>query len=110
MRPPASIAHCFSHRPQFSNKDQNCNLPPVLLEGVKAYEAFYNVKHSGRILTFRPELGSVDVKAKFKARTHELSISTHCMCVLALFEGLGDEESLSYKVSARGGSSKRAPS
>ncbi|ORY88874.1 Cullin-domain-containing protein [Leucosporidium creatinivorum] len=81
----------------FSNKDQICNLPPVLLDGVKAYEAFYNVKHSGRVLTFRPELGSVDVKTKFKARTHELSVSTHCMCVLALFEGLGDDESLSYQ-------------
>ena len=68
------------------------------MEGVKAFEAFYNVKHSGRVLTFRPELGSVDVKTKFKTRTHELSVSTHSMCVLALFEGLEEDESLSYKV------------
>lgn len=43
-------------------------------------------------------MGTVDLKAKFKTRSHELNVSTHSMIVLALFEGLGDDEKLSYIV------------
>ena len=68
------------------------------MEGVEAFSAFYNTKHSGRKLTFRPEHGHVELKARFKARVHELTVSTYAMCVLALFDTLGDDETLSYEV------------
>ncbi|KAK4051822.1 hypothetical protein OIV83_002527 [Microbotryomycetes sp. JL201] len=75
----------------------SCTLPRILTEGVDAFSAFYNTKHSGRKLTFRPEHGHVEVKTRFKARTHELTVSTFAMCVLALFESLTDDETLSYE-------------
>ncbi|KAK4058456.1 hypothetical protein OIO90_000615 [Microbotryomycetes sp. JL221] len=78
-----------------------CTLPRILTQGVEAFSAFYNTKHSGRKLTFRPEHGHVEVKTRFKARTHELTVSTYSMCVLALFESLGDEETLSYEEISR---------
>ncbi|KAM0754709.1 Cullin-domain-containing protein [Meredithblackwellia eburnea MCA 4105] len=87
---------CGQNNWPFSNIDRLCNLPDVLLKGVAAYSAFYNTKHSGRKLTFRPELGNVEVRVKFDARSHELTVSTHAMVVLALFEGLAKEETLSY--------------
>lgn len=76
-------------------------MPPILIEGVKAFEAFYHTKHSGRKLTFRPEYGNVEVRTRFKARWHDLTVTTHAMCVLALFETLGEDETISYKVSDR---------
>ncbi|GAA5912517.1 hypothetical protein JCM6882_004789, partial [Rhodosporidiobolus microsporus] len=87
---------CGSNFWPISSKDAVCTLPKVLQDGIKAYEAFYNQKHSGRKLTFRPEFGSVDVKVRFERRSHELNVSTHAMVVLALFEGLGEDEKLSY--------------
>ncbi|GAA6008585.1 hypothetical protein JCM10207_007167 [Rhodosporidiobolus poonsookiae] len=87
---------CGSNFWPFSTKEVTCALPPILQTGVKHFEQFYNHKHSGRKLTFRPEYGSVDVKTKFKTRTHELNVSTQAMVVLALFEGLEDDEKLSY--------------
>jgi cullin 3 len=89
---------CGSNFWPFSAKDASCTLPKVLQDGINSFETFYNQKHSGRKLSFRPEFGSVDVKVKFKARSHELNVSTHAMVVLALFEGLGEEETLSYVV------------
>ncbi|KAM0788414.1 hypothetical protein ACM66B_001551 [Microbotryomycetes sp. NB124-2] len=74
-----------------------CTLPRILTEGVDAFSAFYNTKHSGRKLMFRPEHGHVEVRTRFKARTHELTVSTYAMCVLALFESLTDDETLSYQ-------------
>ncbi|BGP30931.1 hypothetical protein JCM10296v2_002693 [Rhodotorula toruloides] len=87
---------CGSNVWPFSAKDKTCTLPKVLQDGIKSFETFYNQKHSGRKLTFMPDQGSVEVKTRFKARTHELNVSTYAMVVLALFEGLGDDEKLSY--------------
>lgn len=89
---------CGSNFWPFSAKEATCALPKVLQDGITSFETFYNQKHSGRKLSFRPEFGSVDVKVKFKARNHELNISTHAMVVLALFEGLGEDEKLNYVV------------
>ncbi|GEM06638.1 cullin 3 [Rhodotorula toruloides] len=87
---------CGSNVWPFSAKDKTCTLPKVLQDGIKSFETFYNQKHSGRKLTFMPDQGSVEVRTRFKARTHELNVSTYAMVVLALFEGLGDDEKLSY--------------
>ena len=89
---------CGSNFWPIQNKDAACVLPAVLLKGIDAFRKFYDTKHSGRILTFRSEHGSVEVKVKFRDRSHELTISTHAMVVLALFEGLAEDEMLSYAV------------
>lgn len=89
---------CGSNFWPLQNKDAACILPEVLLKGISAFSKFYDTKHSGRILTFRPEHGSVEVKARFRDRSHELTISTHAMVVLALFEGLAEDEMLAYAV------------
>ncbi|CEQ41447.1 SPOSA6832_03156, partial [Sporobolomyces salmonicolor] len=87
---------CGSNFWPFGAKDAACRLPKVLEDGIKSFESFYHKKHSGRKLSFRPEMGNVEVKTRFKARTHELNVSTHSFVVLALFEGLGEGETLSY--------------
>ncbi|GAA6063234.1 hypothetical protein JCM10212_005841 [Sporobolomyces blumeae] len=87
---------CGANNWPFGSKDAQCTLPRVLEEGVASFEAFYNKKHSGRKLVFRADMGTVDLKAKFRTRSHELNVSTHSMVVLALFEGLSDDEKLSY--------------
>ncbi|BGP14809.1 hypothetical protein JCM10213v2_002764 [Rhodosporidiobolus nylandii] len=87
---------CGSNFWPFSSKEAVCTLPKTLQDGIKAFECFYNQKHSGRKLMFRPEMGTVEVKVRFDKRSHELTVSTHAMVVLALFEGLGADEKLSY--------------
>lgn len=90
---------CGSNNWPSASKDVTCTFPQILQDGIASFENFYNKKHNGRKLTFRSELGTVDVKARFKARSHELNVSTHSMIVLALFEGLEENEELSYLVS-----------
>ena len=100
---------CGSNVWPFPAKDKPCTLPKILQDGIRSFEAFYNHhKHAGRKLTFMADQGSVEVKTRFKNRTHELNISTYAMVVLALFEGLGDDEKLSYRVSALKSCSARA--
>ncbi|SGY16546.1 BQ5605_C012g06903 [Microbotryum silenes-dioicae] len=96
--PPFSLEPiiCGSNVWHYNHKEPTCILPQVLRDGIKYYEKFYNQKHSGRKLTFRSDLGNVDVKTKFNARSHELNVSTHGMVILSLFEGLDDDEKLSY--------------
>ncbi|TKA58299.1 hypothetical protein B0A53_00036 [Rhodotorula sp. CCFEE 5036] len=88
---------CGSNVWPFPAKDKPCTLPKILQDGIRSFETFYHKKHTGRKLTFMADHGSVEVKTRFKNRTHELNISTYAMVVLALFEGLGDDEKLSYR-------------
>ena len=100
QRAPFEIAPiiCGSNNWPSSLKDVTCTFPRVLQDGIASFQAFYDRKHSGRKLTFRSDMGTVDLKAKFKTKSHELNVSTHSMIVLALFEGLGEDEKLSYLV------------
>lgn len=43
-------------------------------------------------------MGSADVRATFKARTHDLNVSTFALVILLLFENLDDGEFLTYEV------------
>lgn len=76
----------------------SCNLPEELLQASKSFEKFYLSRHSGRRLTWQPTLGNADVKVRFKARTHELNVSTFALTILLLFEDVPDDEVLSYEV------------
>lgn len=70
----------------------------MFVKSMKSFENFYYQRHSGRMLAWRPELGHVDVKVQFKARKHELNVTTHAMIVLSLFEHLDSSEQLSFEV------------
>lgn len=93
-----SVIVCGQNFWPIAKQDQSCTLPEPLLRGTESFRKYYDSVHSGRLLTFHPELGSVEVKVRFAARSHDISLSTHAMVVLALFEGLADGESLSYGV------------
>lgn len=43
-------------------------------------------------------MGNVDVRVAFKARKHDLNVSTFALVVLLLFDRLGEGEFLTYKV------------
>jgi cullin 3 len=54
----------------------------------KSFEQFYLSRHSGRKLTWQPSLGNADVRVTFKARKHDLNISSFALVILLLFENL----------------------
>jgi cullin 3 len=64
------------------------------------FQKYYDSRHNGRRLTWQGSLGTADVKVRFKARSHDLNVSTHALVVLLLFEDVRDEDSLSYAVSS----------
>ena len=63
------------------------------------FQTYYDSRHNGRRLTWQGSLGTADIRVRFKARSHDLNVSTHALVVLLLFESLKDDETLSYSVS-----------
>ncbi|TFK47821.1 Cullin-domain-containing protein [Heliocybe sulcata] len=80
-----------------SHLDASCNLPDDLLRACKSFEQFYLSRHSGRRLTWQPSLGNADVRVSFKARKHELNVSTFALVILMLFEDIDEGEFLTYE-------------
>ena len=64
----------------------------------KSFEQFYLSRHSGRRLTWQFSLGNADVRVRFRARTHDINVSTFALVILLLFEDLPDDEFLTYEV------------
>lgn len=62
-----------------------CIMPSVVSQSCKAFEQFYFDRHSGRRLTWQPQMGSSDIRANFKKGKHLLNVSTYSMVVLLLF-------------------------
>lgn len=75
-----------------------CMFAPEMVKACKSYEAFYLSRHSGRRLTWQPSLGNADVRVRFKARTHDINVSTFALVILLLFENVSEGEVLSYQV------------
>ncbi|KAI9868669.1 MAG: Cullin-3 [Trichoglossum hirsutum] len=79
-----------------STAKATCIFPPEI-ERIKAgFENFYLSKHTGRRLTWQPNMGTADIRATFpksqgkdaalaKERRHEINVSTYAMVVLLLF-------------------------
>nr|CCA18689.1 Cullin family protein putative [Albugo laibachii Nc14] len=65
------------------------NIPPELKQLIDSFEFFYLARHNGRKLTWATQLGSVDIRARFRgqngARIHELNVSTYQAYILMLF-------------------------
>ena len=77
----------------------SCTLPDILVKATKSFEVYYLAKHTGRRLTWQPSMGTVDVRVQFKARKHDLTVSTIALVILLLFEDLKDDDFLTYEVS-----------
>lgn len=71
-----------------------CVMPHIATQACKAFEHFYFDRHSGRRLTWQPQMGSADVRSYFKKGKHLLNVSTYAMVVLLLFN---TSESLSWQ-------------
>ncbi|GBB95576.1 hypothetical protein RclHR1_02570010 [Rhizophagus clarus] len=74
-----------------------CNLPPELTKACETFQRFYLGRHSGRRLTWQSNMGTADIRGSFKARKHELNVSTYQMVILLMFNDKQDGESLSYE-------------
>lgn len=78
--------------------------PPAIEKIKTSFEKFYTTKYSGRVLSWQANMGTADIKATFKvpskdgtaskSRTHELNVSTYAMIILALFNDLPANGSL----------------
>ena len=83
-----------------------CNFPPAVEKVKRGFEQFYSEKHSGRQLTWLPNMGSADIKAvfprvqqkdgSFRERRHDLNVSTYAMMILLLFNDLGAGSHLTF--------------
>ncbi|GJJ08693.1 hypothetical protein Clacol_002912 [Clathrus columnatus] len=74
-----------------------CTFAPEMIQACRSFESFYLRRHSGRKLTWQPGLGNADVRTRFKARTHDLNVSTYALVILLLFEDLKNNEVLTYQ-------------
>ncbi|KAI8992081.1 Cullin [Mycotypha africana] len=70
-----------------------CTLPANLLQACQSFERFYFDRHSGRRLTWQPQMGSADLRAQFSKSKHLLNVSTYAMIVLLLFN---ENDSLTF--------------
>ncbi|KAK9475523.1 Cullin [Dipodascopsis tothii] len=75
---------------------------PAEIELIKSsFERFYKKRHSGRSLTWNPNMGNADVTLRFKVkerkREHDLNVSTYAMVILMLFNDVSDDEFLSFE-------------
>ena len=73
---------------------------PAGIERVKqGFEKFYLGKHSGRQLTWQAKLGTAEVRGYFpeckgQKKTRDLTVSTHGMLILLLFNDMGKDDTI----------------
>ena len=90
----------------FKNEDSSesrmqIKYPAVLERTKQTYEQFYLAKHTGRKLSWMPNLGDADIRATFRApdgktKRYELNVSTYAMIVLLLFNDLSAEQGITF--------------
>ncbi|WVR09639.1 hypothetical protein IAU60_006712 [Kwoniella sp. DSM 27419] len=85
-----------SYWPQPIVATANCKFSAVLQPAMETFQRYYDSRHSGRRLTWQGNLGTADVRVRFKNRSHDLNLSTHALVVLLLFEDVKAGESLAY--------------
>lgn len=61
------------------------SLPRELQFAMQNFNKFYNNKHTGRLLHWKPSLGYADIKVTLGEAKHELQTSTFQMVILLLF-------------------------
>ncbi|WRT70000.1 uncharacterized protein IL334_006993 [Kwoniella shivajii] len=85
-----------SYWPQPIVATSTCTFPSALQPAMETFQKYYDSRHSGRRLTWQGNLGTADVRVRFKNRSHDLNLSTHALVVLLLFEDSKAGDSLSY--------------
>lgn len=85
-----------------------CNFPQEIRHLQQSFLKYYLKERNGRVLTWNASAGTAEIKCVFpkvpgketgplsKERRYELTVSTHGMIILLLFNDLADGESLSY--------------
>lgn len=87
-----------THWPQsIANSEAKCIFPNDIETSKKAFADFYLSRHNGRKILWNPNMGTADVKVRFKKRVHEVNMPTFAMVILMLFNDLASDESLSYE-------------
>ncbi|KLT38707.1 Cullin-domain-containing protein [Cutaneotrichosporon oleaginosum] len=86
-----------SYWPQQIVTTNTCRFGEPLGAATQLYQRYYDSRHSGRRLTWQANLGTADVRVRFKARPHDLNVSTQALVVLLLFEEVKEGENLSYE-------------
>lgn len=81
-----------------SHSASPCTMPTEMIKACKSFEQFYLARHNGRRLTWQPSLGNADVRVTFKARAHDLNVSTFALVILLLFQDVKDGDFLTYDV------------
>jgi len=81
---------------------RECKFPQAIERTRQKFEKFYLDKHTGRKLTWMPNLGDADIRATFKGadgktRRYELNVSTYAMVILMLFNDLPPGQTLSFE-------------
>ena len=78
--------------------------PPDIERLKQRFENFYSKKHSGRRLTWQPQMGTADLKARLPSKkagrefqNFEYNVSTYAMFILLLFNDLPPGESLTFE-------------
>lgn len=86
-----------------------CNWPAEIQALQASFFKYYLTERNGRVLTWVGNLGTADIKCVFpkvpgkesgplsKDRRYELTVSTHGMVVLLLFNDLAEGQSLTYE-------------
>jgi len=69
----------------FAARKTDIDLPPLMQVELTKYASFYKLKHQGHKLEWDHALGTVELKARFKAGPKDLSVSLYQAVVLLLF-------------------------
>lgn len=100
---PTEMMERISNDPDSSNQIPKINFSPEIGKLKSSFENFYSQKHSGRRLTWLPQAGNADIKARLPSKkagkefmTFEYNVSTYAMMVLLLFNDLLSGESLGF--------------
>ncbi|KAI9591975.1 cullin 3 [Syncephalis fuscata] len=67
-----------------------CVLPLSLRQAQERFTSFYLAQYSGRKLMFQMNMGTVEVRAYFNEKRHDLIIPTYALAILMLFEQTDD--------------------
>ena len=95
-----------SHSSSDEDVRPSCIMPSTVDRIKLGFEKFYLEKHSGRKLTWLPNMGSADIRAYFpkskgSVKTRELNVSTYAMVILLLFSDIGSESLTCEEIQAR---------
>ncbi|KAI8146282.1 Cullin [Fennellomyces sp. T-0311] len=83
--------------PMNLSSSPKCTLSQEAIQACKSFEQFYFGRHSGRRLTWQPQMGTADIRGNFKKSKHMLNVSTYAMLVLLLFNDVNEGDCLTIE-------------